>query len=117
MPLHCILLETSDKANQVSGDSAEKQNNSQEDVTHRPRKLHDLQVGLVAQIVDLRPEERDAPANLHEAEPDSVVAVRLSRPVDEQYLFRLVEVRDVALGVGASPQVSGASAEARAPGD
>lgn len=83
-----------------------------ERVSYRLLQVHNLQVWLVAQGVYLRPEQRDTPTDLHEAQLHASV-IR----TDQENLFGLIEVRYVPLMVDAPPEVAGARTVARAPAD
>jgi len=76
-----------------------------------------LQVWLVTQVVDFCPEERNASSHLHKAQAfaavDSTSSCWLAvgrEWIEEDNLFRLVEIRDVALDIDSSGEVSSSDA-------
>lgn len=99
-----------------------------ERVAHRRREVEDLEVGLVPQVVDLGPVNRDAPPRLHKREPHlapdaspSSLPPPRSRShrgvVQEDELLGLVEVGHVAVLVDAAGEVARPGAEAVAARD
>lgn len=78
-------------------------------MTHGCGEVEDLEVGFVPQVVNLGPVHRDRSPRLHEREPRlagagaGAVGARLGR--EEDNLFRLVKVGDVAVLVDAAREV------------
>lgn len=91
--------------------------------THRLGNIHDLEVGLVPQIVDLCPEEGHTSSNLDETESLSSVHSASSHRfslfwqwIQQDDLLRLVEIRHVALGIDPSGKVSSSVPVSRSSG-
>jgi hypothetical protein len=87
--------------------------------------IHDLQVRLVAKIVDFCPIDGDTTADLDERETLTAVNTSTSRGhasalrnrVKEYNLLRLVEVGGIAVVVDTTAKVTGANAVTRATRD
>ena len=86
--------------------------------------IHNLQIRLVAQIVDFRPEDRHTATNLDKTETlETVDAPRpyrlaiLRQRVEHDHLLCLVEIGDVSLRVDTAGEVTRSDAISRPPGD
>lgn len=92
--------------------------------THCFSVVHDLQIRLIPQVVDLCPEKRNTPSCLHEAQPLSTVypspsvgfSILRDRVIQDN-LFRFIEIGDVAGGVDTSSEISGTGSVPRSSRD
>lgn len=81
--------------------------------TNRLFQIHNQQIWFIPQRIDLRPEKRNAPSNLHKTKFRCIgVHTQLSTWLrKEENLFRLIEVGYVAFVVDATAEKASASPE------
>ena len=82
-------------------------------VTHGVLEVHDLQVWLVPQRIDLRPEQRDAAPDLHKAQLNTRFVAIAICGLDDQDLLSLDEVGNMAVAVDTTTEVARAGSVAR----
>lgn len=104
------------------GEDRARGHKTHENVTYSFRHIHDLQIRLVSQVVDFRPEDGNATAHLHETQSLSpfdssshmqwLTSSTIQR-IQQHKLFRFVIVCCVARGVYTSSKVPCSSAVSR----
>jgi hypothetical protein len=96
----------------ISGKEVSPVHEIQQRDTNGVFQIHNQQIWLVSQIVDLRPEKRDASAYLYETEPSYVSTRTPSWLLNEKDLLRFIEVGDIAVMVYTATKEPGTSPEA-----